>query len=57
MHMVGYPDLLPGEDPPAPPAIAHGRRSAVYMVDWGRVLLKTKPKPFCGAHAIPDLRR
>ena len=51
MHMVGYPDLLPGEDPPAPPAIARGRRSAVYMVDWGR-FCSTKPKPFCGAHAV-----
>jgi len=51
MHMVGYPDLLPGEDPPAPPAIARGRRSAVYMVDWGR-FCSTKPKPFCGAHTV-----
>ena len=51
MHMVGYPDLLPGEDPPAPPAIARGRRSAVYMVDWGR-FCSAKPKPFCGAHAV-----
>jgi hypothetical protein len=51
MHMVGYPDLPPGEDPPAPPAIARGRRFAVYMVDWGR-FCSTKPKPFCGAHAV-----
>jgi hypothetical protein len=51
LHMVGYPDLLPGEDPPAPPASARGRRSAVYMVDWGR-FCSAKPKPFCGAHAL-----
>jgi hypothetical protein len=50
-HSVGYPDLPPGEAPPAPPAIARGRRSAVYMVDWGR-FCSAKPKPFCGAHAL-----
>jgi hypothetical protein len=51
MHMIGYPDLPPGEDPPAPPATVPGRRFAVYMVDWGR-FCSTKPKPFCGAHAL-----
>jgi hypothetical protein len=51
LHMVGYPDLAPGEDPPAPPATAPGRRYAVYMVDLGR-FCSTKPKRFCGAHAL-----
>src|SRR5918994_4162471 len=51
LHKVGYPDLAPGEDPPAPPATAPGRRYAVYMVDWGR-FCSAKPKPFCGAHAL-----
>jgi hypothetical protein len=51
LHMLGYPDLAPGEDPPAAPASAPGRRYAVYMVDWGR-FCSTKPKPFCGAHAL-----
>jgi hypothetical protein len=50
-HRVGYPDLVPGEDPPAPPATAPGRRYAVYMVDLGR-FCSTGPKPFCGAHAL-----
>ena len=51
MHMVGYPDLPPGEDPPAPPAVAPGRRYAVYMVDLGR-FCSTEPRPFCGPHAL-----
>jgi hypothetical protein len=51
MHMVGYPDLPPGEDPPAPPATVPGRRFAVYIADWGR-FCSTKPKPFCGPHAL-----
>jgi len=50
-HSLGYPDLPPGEDPPAPPATARGRRYAVDMVDWGRYC-STGPKPFCGAHAL-----
>jgi hypothetical protein len=50
-HMVGYPDLAPGEDPPVAPATVPGRRFAVYMVDWGR-FCSAKPKPFCGAHAL-----
>jgi hypothetical protein len=50
-HRIDYPDLVPGEDPPAPPATAPGRRFAVYMVDLGR-FCSTGPKPFCGAHAL-----
>jgi hypothetical protein len=51
LHTVGYPDLPPWEDPPASPATARGRRSAGYVVDWGR-FCSTRPKPFCGAHTV-----
>jgi hypothetical protein len=51
VHNVGYPDLPPWEDPPASPATARGRRSAGYVVDWGR-FCSTRPKPFCGAHTV-----
>jgi hypothetical protein len=50
-HRIGYPDLAPGEDPPAPPATAPGRRFGVYMVDLGR-FCSTGSEPFCGAHAL-----
>jgi hypothetical protein len=56
VHTVGYPDRAPWEDPPASPATARGRRSAVYWVDWGRFCStgpKTfGPKRFCGAHTV-----
>jgi hypothetical protein len=51
LHVVGYPDLPPWEDPPASPAAAPGRRFAAYVVDWGR-FCSTGPKRFCGAHAL-----
>jgi hypothetical protein len=51
LHVLGYPDLPPWEDPPASPAAAPGRRFAVYVVDWGR-FCSTGPKRFCGAHAV-----
>jgi hypothetical protein len=51
LHVLGYPDLPSGEDPPASPATAPGRRFAVYVVDWGR-FCSTGPKRFCGAHAV-----
>jgi hypothetical protein len=51
LHVVGYPDLPPGEDPPASPATAPGRRFAAYVVDWGR-FCSTGSKRFCGAHAL-----
>jgi hypothetical protein len=51
LHRVGYPDLPPGQDPPPPPAIAPGRRSALYTVDLGR-FCSEEPRRFCGAHAL-----
>ena len=51
LHVLGYPDLPPGKDPPTSPATAPGRRFAAYVVDWGR-FCSTGPKRFCGAHAL-----
>lgn len=51
LHRVGYPDLPPWEDPPASPATAGGRRSAGYVIDWGR-FCSTGPRRFCGAHTV-----
>ena len=51
LHVVGYPDLAPDEDPPPPPATAPGRRFAAYMVDLGR-FCSAEPRRFCGAHAL-----